>query len=66
MLATGTRCSLIAAAALLPAGSAVGVELEDPYFGEALYYAFQERYFEAMERLDAEIGQHYGVDEEPA
>ena len=38
-------------------------ELEDPYFGEALYHAFQERYFEALERLDAEIGQHYGVDE---
>ena len=55
MLAMGTRCSLIAAAALLPAGSAVGVELEDPYFGEALYHAFQERYFEALESLDTEI-----------
>jgi len=63
MLAMGTRCSLIAAAALLPAGSALGIELEDPYFGEALYHAFQERYFEALERLDTEIGQHYGVDE---
>jgi hypothetical protein len=41
----------------------MGVELEDPYFGEALYHAFQGRYFEALERLDTEIGQHYGVDE---
>ncbi len=63
MLALGTRCCLIAAAALLPAGSAMGVEPEDPYFGEALYHAFQERYFEALERLDTEIRQHYGVDE---
>ncbi len=63
MLALGTRCCLIAAAALLPAGSAMGVEPEDPFFGEALYHAFQEHYFEALERLDTEIRQHYGVDE---
>jgi hypothetical protein len=41
----------------------MGVEPEDPFFGEALYHAFQERYFEALERLDTEIRQHYGVDE---
>ncbi|MGH7291766.1 MAG: tetratricopeptide repeat protein, partial [Myxococcota bacterium] len=29
----------------------------------ALYYAYQERWFEALERLDVEIAQHYGVDE---
>ncbi len=63
MLAMRTRCCVIAAAALLSAGSAMGVEPADPYFGEALYHAFQERYFEALERLDTEIRQHYGVDE---
>ena len=63
MLAMQSRCFSFAAAVLLSAGSAAGAELEDPYFGEALYHAFQERYFEALERLDAEIGQHYGVDE---
>jgi len=41
----------------------MGVEPEDPFFREALYHAFQERYFEALERLDTEIRQHYGVDE---
>jgi hypothetical protein len=41
----------------------MGVEPEDPFFGEALYHAFQEHYFEALERLDTEIRQHYGVDE---
>jgi len=52
-----------AAAALLPASAAVGMDLKDLYFGEALYYAYQEHYFEALERLDTEIAQHYGVDE---
>jgi len=63
VLAMQSRCCSFAAAVLLSAGPAAGVKLEDPYFGEALYHAFQERYFEALERLDAEIGQHYGVDE---
>src|SRR5512134_416945 len=50
-------------AAFLSAGSAPARELKDLYFGESLYYANQGHYFEALERLDAEIGQHYGVDE---
>jgi hypothetical protein len=50
-------------ALLLPCGAAAGADLKDPYFGEALYYAYQDRYFEALERLDTEIAQHYRVDE---
>jgi len=38
-------------------------KLRDLYFGEALYYAHQGLYFEALERLDAELAQHYGLDE---
>ena len=52
-----------AVAALLPAIPAYGGKLKDLYFGEAFYYAYQDRHFEALERLDAEIAQHYGVDE---
>jgi hypothetical protein len=63
VFATLTRHVAFAVAALLPASSALGMDLKDLYFGEALYYAFQEHYFEALERLDAEIGQHYRVDE---
>ncbi len=37
--------------------------LRDFYFGEALYYAYQGEYFDAIARLDVELGQHYGVDE---
>ena len=38
-------------------------ELEDWYFGEALFYAHQQRYFDALERLDTEVHQHNAIDE---
>jgi hypothetical protein len=47
---------------LVPA-TAIGADLRDLYYGEALYHAYQGHYFEALERLDAEIAGHYGVDE---
>jgi predicted negative regulator of RcsB-dependent stress response len=37
--------------------------LRDLYFGEALYYARQGHFFDALERLDAELGQHNTLDE---
>ncbi|BAU48544.1 hypothetical protein SVA_1992 [Sulfurifustis variabilis] len=37
--------------------------LRDLYFGEALYHAYQGEYFDAIARLDTELGQHYGLDE---
>jgi predicted negative regulator of RcsB-dependent stress response len=40
-----------------------GAGLRDPYFGEALYHAWQGQYFEAIERLDAELAQYHGLDE---
>ena len=45
------------------ANTAPSTELKDPYFGEALYYAFQQRHFDAISRLDAELAQYHGVDE---
>jgi hypothetical protein len=56
------RASL-ALLALLPAGPAPGAGLTDLHFGEALYHAGQGHWFEALERLDQEIGQHWDVDE---
>ncbi len=38
-------------------------ELKDLYFGEALYYAHQGLFFEALERLDTEVKQHDELDE---
>jgi hypothetical protein len=37
--------------------------LADLYYGEALFYAFQEDYFSSITRLDAELIQHYALDE---
>lgn len=45
------------------AGNAAENGLEDLYFGEALYYANQGHYFEALQRLDTELGQYYALDE---
>ena len=63
MPAARTRHLLFALATFASGGPAVGGEVQDPYFGEAVYQAYQERYFDALERLDNEIAQHYGVDE---
>ena len=49
--------------ALVLAGSAVAGELRDLHFGEALYHAKQGYYFDALQRLDAELAQHYGLDQ---
>lgn len=37
-------------------------ELKDIFYGESLYYAFQDRHFDAISRLDAELGQFYSLD----
>jgi tetratricopeptide (TPR) repeat protein len=47
----------------LTARPAVCAELRDLYFGEALYHAYQGEYFDAIQRLDAELAQHRGLDE---
>ena len=39
------------------------VELRDLYFGEVLYYAYQDLHFDALARLDAELSQYYEIDE---
>jgi hypothetical protein len=50
-------------AGVLAAEPCAARDLRDLYFGEALYYANQGHYFEALERLDTELGQHHGLDE---
>ena len=58
-----TLKSALLAVAALASGTAAAENLEDLYFGEALYYAHQGQYFEALERLDTEVRQHANVDE---
>ena len=48
---------------LFGTASSQAEELNDLYFGEALYYAYQGQYFEALERLDTEVRQHDQIDE---
>lgn len=50
-------------AGALAMGPCAGKDLHDLYFGEALYHAHQGHYFEALERLDAELALHGEVDE---
>ncbi|HKY32416.1 MAG TPA: tetratricopeptide repeat protein [Candidatus Polarisedimenticolia bacterium] len=51
---------LALAAAASPAG---GADLRDLHFGEALYHAYQGRFFDALERLDVELAQYRALDE---
>lgn len=52
-----------ALATVLAVQPSSAADLRDLYFGEALYHAYQGQYFEALERLDAELAQHRRLDE---
>jgi len=54
---------LIFAVSSSMAGTSAPEDLKDLYFGEALYYAFQGDWFDAIARLDTELMQHHGLDE---
>jgi len=36
--------------------------LKDIFYGESLFYAFQNKHFDAISKLDAELGQFYALD----
>ncbi|PKN11687.1 MAG: hypothetical protein CVU69_11055 [Deltaproteobacteria bacterium HGW-Deltaproteobacteria-4] len=55
--------SLLFVTPVLAASTATPEDLKDLYFGEALYYAYQEDWFEAIARLDSELWQYRGLDE---
>jgi tetratricopeptide (TPR) repeat protein len=54
---------VLLAASGAAAGTTAPEEVRDLYFGEALYYAFQEEWFDAISRLDTELTLHHGLDE---
>ena len=45
------------------AGTVAPKELKDLYFGEALYDAYQDKWFDAIARLDTELALYHGLDE---
>src|SRR5437667_4857045 len=47
----------------LAAHPAMGDDLRDLLFGEALYHSHQGQYFEAIQRLDTELAQYHRLDE---
>src|SRR6266513_683813 len=47
----------------LAARPVTGGDLRDPYFGEALYHAYQGQYFDALQRLDTELAQYHVLDQ---
>ncbi len=55
--------SLLFVAPALAASTAMPKDLKDLYYGEALYYAYQGEWFEAIARLDSELAQYRRLDE---
>src|SRR5499433_1309446 len=47
----------------LTAHPALGDDLRDLFFGEALYHAHQGQYFDAIQRLDTELAQYHRLDQ---
>jgi tetratricopeptide (TPR) repeat protein len=47
----------------LAAYPALGDDLRDLFFGEAIYHAHQGQYFEAIQRLDTELAQYHRLDQ---
>jgi tetratricopeptide (TPR) repeat protein len=66
-LGLGLGLSLVLAMAASPvlAGDDKPVKnaKDDLFFDEAFYHAYQGQYFEAIQRLDTELGQYHGLDE---
>ena len=50
-------------AVVLATRPAAGADLRDLYFGEALYEAYQGKYFDALQCLDTELAQYRDLDE---
>src|SRR5262245_14245374 len=53
----------IGLAAGLAARPVVGAEIKDLYFGEAFYHDYQGQFFDALQRLYAELAMYHGLDE---
>ena len=58
---TGILCLLLPA--LAQSALRPHQELRDIFYGEILYYAYQQDYFEAIAHLDNELSQFYALDE---
>ena len=55
--------ALLCGSSVFAASGLKDVELHDLYFGEILYYAYQDLHFDALAKLDVELSQYYELDE---
>ena len=55
--------ALLCGSSVYAASGLKDVELHDLYFGEILYYAYQDLHFDALAKLDVELSQYYELDE---
>jgi len=59
----GRRFIGLGLALVLAAHPLVGSDLKDLFFGEAFYHAYQGQFFDALQRLDTELGMYRGLDQ---
>lgn len=59
----GLLATVVVGTGLAPSRGQAEAPPLDLYFGEALFFAYQDENLEALERLDTELHQHYGIDE---
>ena len=59
----GRRLIALGLALGLAAHPVFGGDLKDLYFGEALYHAYRGQFFDALQRLDTELGMYRGLDQ---
>src|SRR5262245_13743760 len=60
---TSRRLIALGLALGISTSPAMGIDLKDLYFGEALYHAYQGQFFDALQRLDTELAMYHGLDE---
>ena len=58
-----TLCCLLATHVAVAISDTGKIDLKDIFFGEALFHSYQDDYLSAITKLDAELGQYYGLDE---
>ena len=62
-IVTAVTAAFLCSFSLHAASGLKNIELRDLYFGEVLYYAYQDLHFDALSRLDNELSQYYELDE---
>src|SRR5262245_42333027 len=63
IMRTGRQLIAFGLALGLAAHPIFGGDLKDLYFGEALYHAYRGQFFDALQRLDTELGMYRGLDQ---